>query len=146
MCGFQIPVEVAQGLWHREVVSAHTTCGSCAGALVPFKLSACRHLYLAKLIPHVDEGSMFVTLAGLKHIIGDIWINAIGRMIMSSMNTDYTATAVTAAFILFLPCRMTTSFNTNESNYVLIRNWIFCHITINKGIVDPSRWGSMNAF
>jgi len=79
MGGFQIPVEVAEGMWRREVVP-HTRCGSCAGVL-PFELSACRiHLYLAWLIPHVEEGK-FATLAGLKYIKGDTWINARKRRI-----------------------------------------------------------------
>jgi hypothetical protein len=96
MGGFQIPVEVAEGMWHREVVP-HTRCGSCAGVL-PFELSACRiHLYLAWLIPHVEEGK-FATLAGLKYIKGDTWINARKRRMMSSMNAECIANSCDSGF------------------------------------------------
>jgi hypothetical protein len=55
--GFQIPVEVSEGMWYREV-EPQTGCDFGAGAWPVFELSACRmELYLARLMPLAGEGS-----------------------------------------------------------------------------------------
>ena len=85
--GFQIPVEVAEGMWYREV-EPQTGCGFGAGAWPVFELSARRmELYLARLMPLADEGK-FATLARLKYIKGDTWIEIRKRAMTSSMNAE----------------------------------------------------------
>jgi hypothetical protein len=88
MGGFQIPVEVAEGMWSCEV-EPHTGCGFGAGGWpVVFELSARRvELFLARLMPLADEGK-FAMLARLKYIKGDTWIKIRGRSMMSSMNAE----------------------------------------------------------
>ena len=46
-------------------------------------------LYLARLMPLADEGK-FATLARLKYIKGDTWIEIRKRAMMSSMNVEAT--------------------------------------------------------
>ena len=87
--GFQIPVEVAEGMWYHEV-EPQTGCGFGAGAWPVFELSARRmELYFAWLMPLADEGK-FATLARLKYIKGDTWIEIRKRAMMSSMNVEAT--------------------------------------------------------
>jgi hypothetical protein len=85
--GFQIPVEVAEGMWYCEV-EPQTGCGFGAVAWPVFELSARRmDLYCARLMPLADKGK-FATLARLKYIKGDTWIEIQKRATMLAMNAE----------------------------------------------------------